>query len=142
MFKKSSDSVQFNLYASPESLFSSKSLKLYEDKTTWNNLLRQQVPRRNNESPFSPLFCENNGTPNVPELVLVATMVLKEVGGLSDQKLFENYRFNMLASSAIGLLNVDDSVPSDSIYCLFRKRINAYARASKNVTSKLESIVT
>jgi hypothetical protein len=132
MFKKSSDSVQFNLYASPVSLFSGKSLNLYEDKTAWHNLFRQQVTMRINESLFSPLFCENNGTPNAPVRVLVAMMVLKEAEGLSDQKLFENCRFNMLTRSAIWLLNVDDSVPSDSTYYLFRKRINEYAKAGND----------
>jgi len=43
MFKKSPESVQLNLYGSPESLFSGKSLKLYEDKTAWHNQFRQQV---------------------------------------------------------------------------------------------------
>lgn len=129
MFRKTSESVQLNLYASPESLFSGKSLKLYEDKTAWHNQFRQQVTMRIDESLFSPLFCANNGTPNAPVRVLVAMMVLKEAEGLSDQKLFENCRFNMLTRSAIGLLNVDDSVPTDSTYYLFRKRINEHANA-------------
>lgn len=129
MFRKTSESVQLNMFASPESLFSGKSLKLYEDKTAWHNQFRQQVTMRIDENLFSPLFCVNNGTPNAPVRVLVAMMVLKEAEGLSDQKLFENCRFNMLTRSAIGLLNVDDSVPTDSTYYLFRKRINEHAKA-------------
>jgi hypothetical protein len=54
-------------------------------------------------------------------------MILKEAEGLSDQKLFESCRFNMLTRSAIGLLNADDSLPTESTYYLFRKKINAYA---------------
>jgi hypothetical protein len=84
---------------------------------------------RINESLFSPLYCENNGTPNAPVRVLIAMMVLKEAEGLIDQKIFEKSRFNMLTRSAIGLLNADDSVPTESTYYLFRKHINEHAKA-------------
>jgi hypothetical protein len=86
---------------------------------------------RIDESLFSPLYCKDNGTPNSPIRVLIAMMVLKEAEGLSDQKIFENCRFNMLTRSAIGLLNADDSVPTESTYYLFRKRINDHATAKE-----------
>ncbi len=35
----------------------------------------------------------------------------------------------MLTRSAIGLYNADDAVPIESTYCLFRKRVNDYAKA-------------
>jgi hypothetical protein len=78
---------------------------------------------RINESLFSPLYCENNGTPNAPVRVLIAMMVFKKAEGLIDQKIFEKSRFNMLTRSAVGLLNADDSVPTESTYYLFRKHI-------------------
>jgi hypothetical protein len=129
MFKKTTGSPQLNLFTSPKSLFSGKSLSLYEDKAAWHNQFRQQVTMRIDENIFRPLYCENNGTPNAPVRILIAMMVLKEAEGLSDQKLFENCRFNMLTRSAIGLLNADDVVPTESTYYLFRKRIHDYAKA-------------
>lgn len=129
MFKKSSQSGQLNIFTSPKSLFSGKSLSLYENKAAWHNQFRQQVTMRIDEDIFRPLYCEDNGTPNSPVRILVAMMVLKEAEGLSDQKLFENCRFNMLIRSAIGLLNADDPVPTESTYYLFRKRIYNYAKA-------------
>jgi hypothetical protein len=129
MFRKTSETVQLNAFTSPGSLFSGNALKFYEDKTAWHNLFRQQVTMRINENSFSPLYCANNGTPNAPIRVLVAMMVLKEAQGISDEKLFEDCRYNMLIRSAIGLLNVDDSVPTESTYYLFRKRVNDYAKA-------------
>lgn len=131
MFKKAPESFQLDLYSSPVSLFTGKTLKLYEDKLAWHNQFRQQVTMRIDESLFSPLYCKDNGTPNSPIRVLIAMMVLKEAEGLSDQKIFENCRFNMLTRSAIGLLNADDSVPTESTYYLFRKRINDYATAKE-----------
>ena len=129
MFRKTAETVQLNAFTSPGRLFSGNALTFYEDKTAWHNLFREQVTMRINESSFSPLYCANNGTPNAPIRVLVAMMVLKEAQGISDEKLFEDCRYNMLIRSAIGLINVDDSVPTESTYYLFRKRVNDYAKA-------------
>ncbi|MDA3854104.1 MAG: transposase, partial [Bacteroidales bacterium] len=129
MFRKSSETAQLNIFTSPGTLFSGKSLKLYEDRSAWHNQFCEQITMRIDEDIFRPLYCNNNGTPNAPIRILIAMMVLKEAERLSDQKLFENCRFNMLTRSAIGLINADDLVPTESTYYLFRKRINEYAKA-------------
>ena len=128
MFKKSSKSSQLNMFTSPKSLFSGNSLKMYEDEKAWHNQFCKQVTMRIDENIFRPLYCQDNGTPNAPVRVLVAMMVLKEAEGLSDQKIFENCRFNLLVRSAIGLYNADDPLPTESTYYLFRKRIQEYAK--------------
>jgi hypothetical protein len=81
------------------------------------------------EKIFEPLYSSTQGTPNASICVLIAMMVLKEAEGLSDQKLFESCRFNMLTRSAIGLVNADDAVPSDSTYYFFRKKIYEHIKA-------------
>ena len=129
MFKKLAESGQLNIFTSPKSLFSGNSLKMYENEQSWHNQFRNQVTMRIDEKIFRPLYCEDNGTPNAPVRVLVAMMVLKEADGLSDQKIFENCRFNLLVRSAIGLHNADDPLPTESTYYLFRKRIQDYAKA-------------
>jgi len=111
MFKKSSKSGQLNIFTSPKSLFSGNSLKMYEDEVAWHNQFRKQVTMRIDENLFRPLYCQDNGTPNAPVRILVAMMVLKEAEGLSDQKIFENCRFNLLVRSALGLHNADDPAP-------------------------------
>ena len=126
MFKKTKD-TQVNLYSSAAGLFPERSQKIYDDEGAWHNKFRQQVTDRIDENLFKPLYCGNNGTPNASLKVLVGMMVLKEAEGLSDEKLFENCRFNLLTRSAIGLLNVDDELPTESTYYLFRKRIVEYA---------------
>ena len=128
MFKKSSKSSQLNIFTSPTSLFSGNSLKMYDNENAWHNQFRQQVTMRIDEGIFRPLYCKDNASPNAPIRVLVSMMVLKEAEGLSDQKTFENCRFNMLTRSALGLFNVTDSLPTESTYSLFRKNIMEYAK--------------
>ena len=128
MFKKTKE-TQLNLYSSAATLFTDRSLKIYDNETAWHNKFREEVTNRIDENLFKPLYCSNNGAPNASLKVLVAMMILKEAEGLSDQKLFENCRFNMLTRSALGLLNVDDRLPTESTYYLFRQRISDYAKA-------------
>jgi hypothetical protein len=128
MFRPSNESPQVNLFTSGDSLFSGKSLKLYQDPTAWQNQFRNQVTMRVDEGVFESLYSSEKGTPNASIRVLIAMMVLKEAEGMSDEKLFENCRFNMLIRSALGLINADDSVPTESTYYLFRKNINEYAK--------------
>jgi len=131
MFKKSDNSPQYKLFTSGESIFSGKSLTFYEDESGWHNQFCQQVTMKIDEDLFSPLYDADHGAPNASIRVLVSMMVLKEAEGLSDQKLFENCRFNMLTRCALGLLNIDDPIPTESTYYLFRKKVYAYAKAGK-----------
>jgi hypothetical protein len=138
MFRKSSESGQLNIFTSPKSLFSGNSLKMYEDKHAWHNQFRKQVTMRIDENIFKPLYSQDNGTPNASIRILVAMMILKEADGLSDQKIFEDCRFNMLVRSALGLFNADDPIPTESTYYLFRKRIQEYAK--KNNENLFETV--
>lgn len=126
MFRKTKN-PQLGIFSSPSSLLSGKSQKMYENNDSWHNRFREQVTSRIDESLFRPLFSSKYGTPNSSIKVMVSMMILKEAEGLSDQKLFENCRFNMLTRSAIGLFNADDPVPADSTYYLFRKKIVDHA---------------
>jgi hypothetical protein len=75
------------------------------------------------------LYREDFGAPNVSIRVLIAMMVLKEAQGWSDSQLFENCRFNFLVRTALGLPNVDISIPAPSTYYLLRKRIVDWEKA-------------
>ncbi len=128
MYRASDESPQVNLFTSGGSLFTGKSLKLYQDPTSWHNQFRNQVTMQIDEGLFKPLYSSGKGTPNASIRVLISMMVLKEAEGMSDEKLFENCRFNMLIRSALGLINADDSIPTESTYYLFRKNVNDYAK--------------
>jgi hypothetical protein len=76
------------------------------------------------------LFSDSQGRPNAPIRVLIGMMVLKEAFGLSDEKIFEDCRYNLLYRSALGLLNLSDTLPTESTYYLLRQKVAAYDKAT------------
>jgi hypothetical protein len=122
MFKRTTDK-QLDIFKSPSSLLSKKAELIYEDEKGWHNQFRLQVTMRIDEALFQPLFTKGTGSPNASVRTMVAMMILKEANRWSDSQLFEECRFNMLIKRALGLYNMDDSIPTESTYYLFRKRI-------------------
>jgi hypothetical protein len=138
MRKKSSDNLQLNLFSSPSNTLIGKSLASYEDPIAWHNQFRDTITFKINEEIFFPLYDDSTGRPNASIRVLVAMMILKESAQISDQKLFESCRFNLLFRSALGLINMSDELPSESTYYLFRKKITAYEKdTSENLFDKV-----
>lgn len=129
MFRKSNKHSQLDLLSSPSSFLQGTSLKEYENRTGWHNQFCSQVTQRIDEELFLPLFKDGIGAPNSSIRVLVGMMILKEGQGLSDAKLFEECRFNLLTRRALGLFNLDDSLPASSTYYLLRKRIVEWEKA-------------
>jgi hypothetical protein len=123
MFKKSNKEPQLDAFASAASLLENSSFKKYNDQGQWHNQFREQIVNRVDESIFSVLFNGNMGAPNAPICILIGMMTLKESFGWSDSQLFEQCHFNLLVRSAIGLFNMNDPLPVESTYYLFRKRI-------------------
>lgn len=125
MIKKTSDSPQLDLLATPVTHLSKRSQHLFEDKKAWHNIFRNEVTFAIDENIFTPLF-STTGRPSAPLRVLVAMLILKESEGISDEKLYENCRYNLLFRNALGLINLNDDIPTESTYYLFRKRIFDY----------------
>lgn len=142
MFRKIAKTAQLNIFTSLRTLFSGNALRFYEDRTAWHNLFREQVTMRINESTFSPLYCANNGTPNALIRILIAMMILKEAEGLSDQKFFENCRFNVLTRSEIGLFDAAGSYhsPGNQMFCK-ENEMNLYLHAIQGAKGRYQFIV-
>jgi len=111
------------MFTGARSVLQGKALKKFEDPNAWHNLFRTQVYARIDEESYRPLFDDKMGAPNASVSLLVGMMILKEAYGWSDHQLFEQCSFNLLVRSALGLTNLDDKVPADSTYYLFRKRV-------------------
>jgi hypothetical protein len=143
MFTKTKKESQLNLYSHTNQFLSVSSQKVYEDSNSWHNLFREQVTMRIDEELFRPLFSQDNGAPNSSIRVLVSMMILKEAHGWSDSQLFEACNFNILVRSALGLFNMDDSLPANSTYYLLRRRIVEREKAgNENLMEKVFSQVT
>lgn len=123
MFKKTSNKTQLGVFSSPNSFLTDRSERFYEENSSWHNLFKTQVTLRVEESLFEALYAKETGSPNSSVRIMVAMMILKEASRWSDSQLFEQCRFNLLVRRALGLINIDDPLPSESTYYLFRKRI-------------------
>lgn len=123
MFKKTETSRQLSMYSSVFQHLTGISSEIYTDDTSWHNVFYKEIVCRIDEDLFSDLFSSENGAPNASICILIGLMILKEGEGCSDQKLFESARFNLLTRKALGLVNIDDPVPSESTYYLLRNRI-------------------
>jgi len=128
MYKASKKAIQIDIFTTAGNLFKGKTLKQYENKMAWHNQFRNNVTMQIDEDLFKVLYDSKNGSPNASIRVLVAMMILKEADGMSDERLFESCRFNMLTRSALGLINAEDSIPTESTYYLFRKKVSDYAK--------------
>lgn len=131
MFRKSSADTQLSLFSSPSSLLCERERREYEDPLSWHNKFFEQVTSKIDEEVFSVLFSSGNedgkdGRPNAAVRQLVAMNILKEGSGCSDEKLYEDCRFNLLYRQALGLVNLDDRLPSLSTYYGFRKALCLY----------------
>lgn len=143
MFKKTKGESQLGIFSNPNSFLSGKSETNYEKQDAWHNVFRLQVTIRIDESICKPLFTEQTGAPNSSVRVLIAMMILKEGKGWSDAELFEQGRYNLLVRSALGLMNMDDAIPTESTYYLFRKRIVEYEKTKEiNLFEKTFASVT
>jgi hypothetical protein len=123
MFKKSNKEPQLDAFTSVPMMLESSAFKQYSDQGHWHNQFHDQVVMRIDETIFSTLFNSTTGAPNSSIRILIGMMILKESFVWSDSQLFEHCRFNLLVRSALGLFNMNDSLPVESTYYLLRKRI-------------------
>lgn len=130
MFRKTSREQQLGIFSSNDNLLYGKSKDYYQQADSWHNIFRLQVTMRIDESLFSKLYSEKMGAPNAPVRILISMMILKEANGWSDAQLFEHCRYHVLVRSALGILNMDDVIPTESTYYLLRKRIVDYEKTT------------
>jgi len=135
MLKKSSKEHQLDIFSSP-SLFNVKAQTAYENPNGWHKLFRKEVVNRINEEILSPIYSNSQGRPNASIRVLIGMMFLKEAFGLSDEKIFEDCRYNLLYRSALGILNLRDNLPTESTYYLLRQKVAAYTNRTGKIYLK------
>lgn len=128
MFKKTVTEKQANIFSNISTLLNGTASKYYQDTHTWHNMFRADVFSNIDEGIYKILFDEKMGAPNSSIRTLLSMMILKEGFGWSDSELFENCNYNLLVRGALGLVNIDDKIPAESTYYLFRKRIHEHSK--------------
>ena len=118
--------------------------QLYDPKAS-HNLFYQNVYCKIPEESFRPLYCEGNGRPGASPRLLCAMRVYKEGGGYSDHEMFDALRFDILVRKSMGLMSLEDPVPTESTYykffaaiCAYKERtgVDLYDEACRQVTRK------
>jgi hypothetical protein len=128
MFKKSTRKTQLDAFSSADNFLNKRAERFYSEPESWHNLFRVQVTMRIDELLFKDLYSSKMGSPNASVRTMVGMMIIKEANGWSDAQLFEQCRFNILVRSALGLVNMNDPIPTESTYYLFRSRIVDHER--------------
>jgi hypothetical protein len=100
------------------------------DENGWHNVFYGHITSKVDESLFSVLYNASTGRPNAPVRQLFSMLILKEGHGWSDAQLFEECRFNILVMRALGLMNLNDEVPTESTYYLFKQLLYAYQQGT------------
>ena len=130
MYRESEKIKQPDMWKDPRLAMGRRTKEIFESNDGWHHRFRNEVTNRVDEEIFKPLFSNGSGAPNAPIRILVAMTALKEGQGISDEQLYEQARFNALVRSALGLLNSDEEVPTESTYYLFRQKVSEYAERS------------
>ncbi len=128
MFRKTVTERQYSIFSNLSGMLNGTARKQFDDSGSWHNQFRKDVYGRIDESLFHVLFDDTMGAPNASIRIMISMMILKEGFGWSDSQMFEQCHFNLLVRGALGLINIDDKVPADSTYYLFRKRVHEYCK--------------
>jgi hypothetical protein len=128
MYRPSNKQKQLDLFASIPGMLKGSAYDQFINEQAWHNMFREHVVNRIDENLFKSLFSDRMGAPNASIKVLIGMMSLKEGFGWSDSELFEHCRFDLLTRSSLGLFNINDNIPAESTYYLFRRKLHEYHR--------------
>lgn len=111
-------------------LFSEKNLmpdnlkKKFEN--SWSKRFYENVFCNIDETIFKVLFSKNYSKPNTPVNIYISLEILKELFGLSDEKLLEEFHFNNLFIFAMGLNRIGEKTISERALYYMRSRVVDY----------------
>lgn len=122
MFRESIP-TQIDMFRDSNQMLSSRSQKLLNGKSAWNVVFKTQFIDKINENPYGVLYNGSQGRPNSCISVMLGMMLLKEMNGWSDIQLFDECRFNLRVRTALGLVHIDQEVPTEATYYSFRAKL-------------------
>ena len=130
MFRKNEHHLQASLFSDLDHL-SKKARERLE--TSWAGVFRREFFSRLDESPFAVLYGEGPSRPNIPVNVLVGLEALKSGFGWSDQEMHDAFLFDLQTRYALGYENIGEGDFDLRTVYHFRRRLQRYFIALKNV---------
>lgn len=110
--------------------------KKYEK--SWAKKFYEDVFCKIDETIFRVLFSKKISKPNTPVNIYVSLEILKELFGLSDEKLLEEFHFNNLFIFAMGLNRIGEKTISRRAFYYMRSRVVDYE--DKNGINLFENV--
>jgi hypothetical protein len=98
MFRKRDP--QFDMFETNGLLTPAKAKRL---RRSWADTFRNKALPLIDEEKFAPMYCLDNGRPNVPVEVVLGVHILKEMFNLTDDEALEQLEFNLLWHHALRL---------------------------------------
>jgi hypothetical protein len=75
------------------------------------------------ESKFEVLYCNDNGRPNTPVNIVIGSLILKEMAGLTDEELVDSIILDVRYQYSLRLTNYEEIPYSDRTPSRFRERL-------------------
>jgi len=124
MFRKNTGHNQERLFSHFNQLDNRLQKRLLN---TWAPVFYDNVFSKIDETPFSVLYCADNGRPNFPVNILLALEFIKHWKDLTDEELLEQASFNYQVAYAIGLRDLGEEYIAPRTLYDFRERIYRHA---------------
>lgn len=118
---------------------------LPEDKVaalekTWAGPFRREILPLIDEESFRPLYCQDNGRPNVPVALMTGLCILKEHFNLTDQSLLGSLEFDLRWQYAFDINNLESHICQKTLHN-FRVLVTTNNKAREIFTGVTDKII-
>lgn len=123
MFRKNEGHKQQRMFTAVDQLPETARKHLTK---SWAHVFYHEFFCRRDETVFSVLYSEKHSRPNTPINILVGFETLKSGFGLSDERLYEHFMFDLKFRYALGLRDFDEGNFELRTIYNFRSAVSAY----------------
>ena len=90
---------------------------------SWAKPFAEKIFPKINEEKFEVLYCNDNGRPNTPVNIIIGSLLLKELTGITDEDLLESIILDIRYQYALHLTSCEEIPFSDRTVSRFRERL-------------------
>ena len=130
MFRENKKHREPNLFVPSRSMNERESTML---KKSWAGFFYEYIFTKIDETLYKDLFCTDNGRPNFPINILVSLELIKEIEGIPDEQLINNYHFNRMYHHAMGIEDIEGFELSPRTLYNFRYKKEEYESRTNSI---------